>query len=81
MTHQEEILLYLKSVESATKKDIYTNVKFGYYHNWQKHLGDVLTRMVRNGTIERVKRGVYQFKRNKPVKDSVFYQSQPNLFN
>jgi len=59
MTHAVEIITYLKTVESATKKDIYENVKFSYYHNWEKHLGDVLSRMVVSKRIIRVRRGVY----------------------
>lgn len=37
--HQLQVLLYLSKVESATKGEIYANVNFGYYHNWQKHFG------------------------------------------
>lgn len=59
MTHPQEIIEYLKTVDTAKKKDIYDNVKFSYYHNWEKHLGDVLSRMVKSGKIIRVKTGVY----------------------
>lgn len=31
-----------------------------YYHNTDKHLGDTLTRMVKNGSLKRVSRGKYQ---------------------
>lgn len=60
MDKQSEVLKYLLSKEVATKKEIYENVSFSYYHNWQKHLGDVLSRMVKNGKIERVKPGVFK---------------------
>lgn len=60
MTHSQEIIKYLQTVETATKADIYKNVKFGYYHNWQKHLGDVLSRMVNSKKIIREKKGVYR---------------------
>lgn len=58
--HQLQVLLYLRKVESATKGEIYANVNFGYYHNWQKHFGDCLSRMVKQGLIFREKRGVYR---------------------
>mgnify|MGYP003451038764 CR=1 FL=1 len=57
--HQSQIIKYLSTVESATKKEIYDNVKFGYYHNWEKHLGDTLSRMVNRGFIFRVKKGLF----------------------
>ncbi len=57
---QSEVLQYLNTVESAKKSDIYQNVKFGYFLNWEKHLGELLSRMVKRGMIERVERGVYK---------------------
>ena len=61
---QHQVLKYLSTVESATLKDIYNNVKFGYYHNWNKHLGELLSRMVKRGFIERVKKGTFRKLRN-----------------
>lgn len=57
--HQASILKYLRSVECATKQQIYENSTMSYYHNWQKHAGDVLSRMVKQGLITRTKTGVY----------------------
>lgn len=62
MTNQDQVLAYLKTVPEANKQAIYDNVEFGYYHNWEKHLGDVLARMVKNNKIERVKKGIYQIR-------------------
>jgi len=42
-----------------TKKEIIENGKIGYYHNTQKHVGEVLSRMVKNGSLKRVKKGSY----------------------
>lgn len=76
---QRQVLNYLQTVEKASLEDIYSNVNFGYYHNWAKHLGVLLKRMIDNGTIERVGRGVYKFKRERK-----FYEpnneNQINLF-
>jgi hypothetical protein len=76
--HQSQIIKYLSTVESATKKDIYDNVKFGYYHNWEKHLGDTLSRMVNRGFIFREKKGVYRIT---PSKAMIFEEVNIGLFN
>jgi len=75
--HQSQIIKYLSTVESATKKDIYDNVKFGYYHNWEKHLGDTLSRMVKRQFIFREKKGVYKLK---PSQKTILEQPQIGLF-
>lgn len=75
--HQLQIILYLNKVESATKKEIYRNVNFGYYHNWEKHLGDTLSRMVNRGLIFREKKGVYRIK---PSQKMILEQPQIGLF-
>jgi len=60
---QTAITQYLDTVECATKKELLEKVARGwYYHNGSKHLGDVLTRMVRRRKIIRVSRGVYALK-------------------
>lgn len=60
---QLEIQKFLLSVDQADKATIYKNVSFGYYHNWEKHLGQLLSKMVKNGLVERVKPGVFRHKR------------------
>lgn len=42
-----------------TKLELYHASTASYYYNWQKHFGNVLSRMVNSGQIVRVKRGVY----------------------
>lgn len=64
MTKQQEIQKYLMSVESATLQEIYDNVSFGYFRNHAKHLGEILSRMVKSGQIERAKKGVFRTKIN-----------------
>lgn len=41
-----------------TKKQACELIK--YYHNTQKHVGDVLTRMVRANMLKRIKNGLYE---------------------
>lgn len=62
---QKEVSQYLLTVENATLHDIYKNVSFSYYCNEMKHLGNLLSRMVKNGTIERVKKGVFKIAKGK----------------
>jgi hypothetical protein len=62
LNRQKEILLYLQKVESATLKEIYLNVSFSYYCNEMKHLGAVMSRMVKNGKVERIAKGVFKIK-------------------
>lgn len=62
MTRQQEVMKYLSSVETASLEEIYNNVSFSYYCNYKKHLGDVLSRMVKSNIVERVKKGVFKVK-------------------
>lgn len=62
MNKQQEIFKYLSTVESADINEIYKNVTFSYYCNANKHLGEILSRMVKSGKIERVKKGVFRVK-------------------
>lgn len=58
--NQIYVLMYLASVESATKKDIFEHSNISYYHNTNKYHGDILKRMVDRKLIERVERGRYR---------------------
>lgn len=66
MTKHAEILHYLKDVPSATIDDIYKNVSFGYYCNANKHLGAVLSTMVKQRKINRIKKGVFEINKTAP---------------
>ena len=60
MMRNDHVLQYLQTVEQATLEEIYENVPFGYYHNWRKHLGAMMSRMVKSKKVTRVKRGVFK---------------------
>lgn len=60
MDKQTEVLKFLLTVESATINEIYAEMPFGYYHNYKKHLGALLARMVQNGKIVREKKGLFR---------------------
>lgn len=64
MSKQHEVLGYLLTVERADLNDIYKNVSFGYYHNYKKHLGVLMARLVKNGRVERIKPGVYKINKS-----------------
>jgi hypothetical protein len=75
--HMQQIMRYLATVESATKQDIYDNVKFGYYHNWEKYVGETLSRMVKRQLVFRLKKGVYAIK---PTQKQIIEQPSIGLF-
>ncbi|HAT81221.1 MAG TPA: hypothetical protein DCS17_07510 [Flavobacterium sp.] len=62
MSHQTEIKAFLSTVNEATLSEINANVAFAqsYYHNAKLYVGQVLTRMVANGSVIRVKKGVFR---------------------
>lgn len=54
------ILTYLHTVESATLEELYNISDYSYYYNWQKHFGQVMSRLVKSGKVVRVKPGVFR---------------------
>ncbi len=65
MTKHQEVIKYLLTVDQATIGEIYSKVSFGYYCNEHKHLGDLLSTMVKQKKIERVKKGVFRMSQHK----------------
>jgi hypothetical protein len=61
MKKQLEVQRYLATVPLATLDEIYANVSFSYYCNEKKHLGALLSRLVKSKKIERVKKGVFKY--------------------
>lgn len=59
MKKQDQVLKYLSKNGASKKSDIYSAMEFGYYHNWEKHFGELLKRMVNSGKIKHVSTGIY----------------------
>lgn len=57
---QRTILKHLQDNRQISKKEAVELLKHYYYYNASKHVGDILTRMVRKGILKRVRRGVYE---------------------
>lgn len=81
MTKQQEIQVYLSKVPCATLDEIYANTSIWYYANEKKHLGEILSRMVKSGKIERVKKGIFRHVNASQFADSLRKQGeQSELF-
>ena len=80
MNKQDEVQKYLVTVEQATKQEIYKNVPFGYYCNEMKHIGALLSKMVDNGKIERLKPGVFRNKEFRSGKTEKVDADQISMF-
>jgi hypothetical protein len=57
---QKEVLTFLRTVEQADIHQIYRAVSFSYYCNYEKYIGEICSRLVADGHITRVKRGVFK---------------------
>lgn len=79
---QLEVINYLKTVEQADIHQIYRAVSFSYYCNYQKYIGEICSRLVEDGRIIRVKKGIFKFNEDyKPkVKAEHNNQQQGSLF-
>jgi hypothetical protein len=68
-----EIIKYLRTVDQATLAEIYRNGSFFYYRNWEKHLGGIMSTMVRQGLVTRIKPGLFKLggkPQQKPVNNN-----------
>jgi hypothetical protein len=57
---QNLIKSYLQKVDKATLAEIMDNMPFNYHHNNHKHLGNILSNMVKKEMIIRIKKGVFR---------------------
>lgn len=75
---QKVLGVFRDDQEVLKKSQIYElGAPWGYYYKGYKHLGDVLTRMVRNGLLMRPKPGYYKRTgRVNPIEK--LYQQDPN---
>lgn len=59
--YQSNILRFIKSKGgTATKAEVVWRFKYYYHQNASHHVGMALSRMVKNGMLERVKKGTYK---------------------
>ena len=67
MNRQAEILETFPNKETIlSKKEIIERGQIRYYFNTEKHVGDTLSRMVKNGLLVRVKKGYYKLNKSTP---------------
>jgi len=71
--------LFGKGEVSKSKMMQEMEIESWYYHNSEKHFGDILSRMVNRGFIIRVKKGVYKLKENQTSK-TIVNPNQIELF-
>ena len=77
-----DILTYLSQTESATLHELYNISDYNYYHNWQKHFGQVMSRLVKQGKVVRIKKGVFRIAKHNEFKASsgIEIENQIKLF-
>jgi predicted transcriptional regulator of viral defense system len=61
---QKSVVNYLNTVESAHIYEIYTNTNLNFYTNIGKYTTALLSKMVKEGYINRVKKGHYAINQN-----------------
>tara|TARA_B100001179_G_scaffold217701_1_gene189779 strand:- start:158 stop:412 length:255 start_codon:yes stop_codon:yes gene_type:complete len=67
MNRQKQILATFPDAETVlSKQEIIERGQISYYYNTDKHVGDTLTRMVKNKLLVRVKKGYYKLGKSTP---------------
>lgn len=61
---------------TITKKEIVEMYGRCYYHNGAKHLGDILSRMVKSGLLIREKPGIFKVGKGKKNKPAAIWQNE-----
>ena len=77
---QKQVLSYLRSVESATLLELYEHSEYNYYHNYSKHFGQVMAKLVGRGLVERISKGVFRISPHMPTEPIKYDINQTNLF-
>lgn len=76
---QQKIIEFLMTHETMTKNDAMGLID-DYYCNGAKHVGDILSRMVKRGFIERIKPGLFKRGTTKTVVRDFKDPNQLDLF-
>lgn len=68
--NQGEILSFLYKCENktATLKEIYEGISFGFDRKQMEIMSIYMSRMVKQGLVERIKKGVFKYKSQYKVK-------------
>jgi hypothetical protein len=56
---QSLIYALFEGREEITKKEVISLLRWSYYHNAEKYIGEMLSRMVSRGILKRVRPGVF----------------------
>lgn len=82
MNRQKEVIKNFNNDRNKvlTKKYLYDNVSFSYFLNWEKHFGELLSRMIKNNSLERVERGKYKLGSGKKSVIETENENQTKLF-
>lgn len=81
MNNHKAILNYLQSHESATLEELYPISGYSYYCNEHANFGRVMSRLVKQGLVERIKPGVFKLGQSKKITPkTVTNPDQTSLF-
>lgn len=75
---QQAILDYVRQNGQITTKIANQMLEHFYYHNHEKYVSEILGRMVKNGSLNRVKNGLYELGSGK--KSNYVINNQGGLF-
>jgi len=79
MNKQQEIIKIVSQLETATTEKIFDLISWKHYHYRKTHLGKILSSMVKNGKIQRIKKGVFVVGKSK--KEAQPDPNQQSLFS
>jgi len=77
---QKKIVEFALRNDNQITKDQAVLLIDDYYANGRKHVGDVLSRMVKRNVLTRVKNGHFVLRNLVPVKQDIIVPNQINLF-
>ena len=77
---QKAILDYVRTNGSITSKIANEMLAGYYYHNGEKYVGEILSRMVKNGSLVRIKNGLFELGKGKSSMQDPVIVNQNSLF-
>ena len=62
MSNRQRIILSMfeNNDEIKSLDELYKKAPFRYFHNGRKHFGEIVSRLVKKGALERVKKGFFK---------------------